>query len=114
LRKLILVAALLALLAIPAFAIGHGKAHGAGTGPAATACKSEQTADPAAFQTKYANKHGKHAFRRCVHQHEKQARETCRTERKADPAAFKTKYGNEKGKHAFRRCVRQHESDPVS
>jgi hypothetical protein len=115
LRKFTVLIALLALLAVPAFASGHAKRHhGAGVKPAVAACKSERQADPAAFKTKYANKKGKHAFRRCVAQHVRQARKTCRAERKADPAAFKTKYANEKGKHAFRRCVRQHEADPVA
>src|SRR3954453_11788745 len=88
--------------------------HQAGLKPAVAACKSERQADKAAFKTKYANKNGKHAFRRCVAAHVRQARKTCRAERKADPAAFKTKYGNKKGKHAARRCVRQHEADPVA
>jgi hypothetical protein len=116
LRKFTVLIALLALLALPAFASGHGRhhAHGAGVGPAAAACKSERAADPAAFKTKYANKNGKHAFRRCVAAHVRQAAKTCRAERKADPAAFKTKYANTKGKNAFRRCVRQHEADPVA
>jgi hypothetical protein len=117
LRKLIVLTAVLALLAIPAFAVGKsdggGKKH-SGVGPAVAACKSERDADPAAFKGKYANKNGRHAFRRCVHQHVRQARQACRAERDADPAAFKAKYGNEKGRHAFRRCVRQHEADPVS
>jgi hypothetical protein len=116
LRKFTVLIALLALLAVPAFASGHARhqAHGAGVGPAAAACKSERKADPAAFKTKYANKKGKRAFQRCVAAHVRQAAKTCRAERKADPAAFKTKYANKKGKHAFRRCVRQHEADPVA
>ena len=100
-------------LAVPGLAGAHGKAHKA-VGPAVQACKQERSADPAAFRAKYANKNGKHAFRRCVARHVRQAVKTCRAERKSDPAAFKTKYANAKGKHAFRRCVRQHESDPVS
>jgi hypothetical protein len=104
--------ALVALLAVPAFASGQGR-HAA-VKPAVAACKSERDADQAAFKTKYANKKGRHAMRRCVAQHVRQAVKTCRAERKADQAAFKTKYGNEKGRHAFRRCVRQHEADPVS
>ena len=109
--------ALLALLAVPAFASAHAKRHHhhrAGVGPALAACKSERQADPAAFKTKYANKNGKRAFRRCVAAHVRQARQTCRAEREADAAAFKTKYANKNGKHAFRRCVRQHEADPVA
>jgi cytochrome c2 len=114
LKKLIAIAALIAMMAVPAFASGHAKRHHAAVHPAVAACKSERQADPAAFKTKYANKNGKHAFRRCVAAHVRQAAKTCRAERKADPAAFKTKYANKKGKNAFRRCVRQHEADPVA
>jgi hypothetical protein len=115
LRRFIVLVALLALMAVPALASGHAKRHHhAGVGPAVAACKAERKADPAAFKTKYANKKGKHAFRRCVAAHVRQANKTCRAERKADKAAFKTKYANEKGKNAFRRCVRQHEADPVA
>jgi hypothetical protein len=114
-RKLVVVVALLALLAVPTFALGHGKAKGHhAAGPAVAACKAERQADPAAFKAKYANKKGNKAFKRCVARHVRQARETCRAERKADPAAFKAKYANKKGHHAFRRCVRQHEGDPVT
>jgi hypothetical protein len=118
LKKFTVLVALLALLAVPAFASGHAKKghhhHAAGVKQAAAACKAERTADPAAFKTKYGNKKGKHAFRRCVAKHVHQARKACRAERKADPAAFKTKYGNKKGKHAYKRCVRQHSGDPVA
>ena len=116
-KKFTVLVALLALLAVPAFASGHAKRHHhhrAGVGPAVAACKAERKADPTAFKAKYANKNGKRAFRRCVAAHVRQASKTCRAERKADKAAFKTKYGNKKGKNAFRRCVRQHESDPVA
>jgi hypothetical protein len=37
---------------------------------AAAQCRDERTADPAAFKTKYGNEKGRHAFRRCVRQHE--------------------------------------------
>jgi hypothetical protein len=114
LKKFTVLVALLALLAVPTLASGHAKRHHAGVGPAAAACKSERKADQAAFKTKYANKNGKHAFRRCVAAHVRQAAKTCRAERKTDQAAFKTKYGNKNGKNAFRRCVRQHEADPVA
>jgi hypothetical protein len=33
-------------------------------------CRAERKADTAAFKTKYGNKKGRHAFRRCVRQHE--------------------------------------------
>ena len=116
-KKFTVLVALIALLAVPAFASGHAKRHHhhrAGIGPAVAACKAERKADPTAFKTKYANKNGKHAFRRCVSAHVRQAGKTCRAERKADKAAFKTKYANKRGKNAFRRCVRQHEADPVA
>ncbi len=128
-RKLIIAASLLALIAaVPAFAAGHGNGNGngtrhhhlkgnglrAGVKPARIACSTEQAADPAAFNTKYANKKGRHAQHRCIVRHVRQARKTCRTERQNDPAAFKTKYASEKGRHAPRRCVRQHSADPVS
>jgi ribosomal protein L19E len=112
-RKLIVLGALIALLAVPSFAVGHGKHHPA-VKAAAAACKSERDADPAAFQAKYANENGKHAFRRCVRQHLRQAVKNCRAEREADRDAFKEKYANDNGRHAFRRCVRQHAGDPVS
>jgi hypothetical protein len=114
LKKLTVLVALLAIMAVPTLASGHARHRHAGLKPAIAACKSERQADKAAFKTKYANKNGKHAFRRCVAAHVRQARKTCRAERKTDPAAFKTKYANEKGKRAFRRCVRQHEADPVA
>ena len=114
-RKFIVLGVLLALLAVPALAVGNGKGkHHVSAKQAAAACRSERDADPAAFKTKYSNKNGKHAFRRCVRQHVRQAKQTCRAERKADPAAFKAKYGNKNGKRAFPRCVRQHEADPVT
>ena len=115
-RKFILFAASLALLAVPALAVGHGMAGGAHAvvEPAVTACKSERAADPAAFKAKYANEQGHNAMRRCVTRHLRQAGKACRAERKDDPAAFKTKYANEKGRNAFRRCVHQHAGDPVS
>jgi hypothetical protein len=116
LRKFIVLTALLALFAVPAFAAGHAKGGGndISAKEAVAACKAEREADPAAFKAKYANKKGHKASRRCIRRHVRQAKQTCRAERKADPAAFKAKYGNEKGHRAFRRCVRQHEADPVS
>jgi hypothetical protein len=111
--------ALVALLAVPALASGHGRHHVGhhrlGVRPAVAACKSERAADPAAFKTKYANKRGRRAGRRCVVAHVRQAARGCRAERKADSSAFRAKYGRgDRHRHAFRRCVRQHEGDPVS
>ncbi len=116
LRKFILFAALLALLAVPAIAVAHGKHAGARATakPAVTACQAERAADPAAFKAKYANKQGHRAMQRCVTRHVRQASKACRAERKADPAAFKTKYANAKGRNAFQRCVHQHSGDPVA
>jgi cytochrome c2 len=113
-KKLTVLIALLALMAVPAFASGHAKRHHRAVQPAVAACKAERKANPTAFKAKYANKKGKRAFQRCVAAHVRQAAKTCRAERKADPAAFKTKYANKHGKNAFRRCVRQHEADPVA
>ena len=70
---------------------------------AAASCRTERTADPAAFATKYGTgkKHA-NAFGNCVSQTAK----ACWTERKADPAAFKTKYGTNANKsNAFGKCV---------
>jgi hypothetical protein len=112
-RKTMLIAALVALVAFPASSSSNQRHRAAGTGQAAKACRAERDAGPAAFQAKYANKNGKRAFRRCVRQHVRAARKKCRAERKADPAAFKAKYANKNGKNASRRCVRQHAGDPV-
>jgi hypothetical protein len=110
-RKTLLTLALAAALAVPAIASGTSYApkHHYPTGPARQACKTERDDHPELFQTTYANKDGKHAFRRCVRQKVRAAVKGCREERKADRDAFREKYGNEKGRHAFRRCVRQNE-----
>lgn len=110
--KKLLVLTATAALALPAAAEAHKKP--VGHGAAAKACKAERTADPAAFQAKYANDRGKRAQQRCVRAHLRQARATCKAERAADPAAFKAKYANKKGKRAYRRCVRAHAGDPVA
>ena len=85
-------------------------------------CRTEQTADPAAFQTKYGtNGNGNNAFGKCVSTKAKtltneatkedvaadvSAAKACRTERTADPAAFKAKYGTNHNKsNAFGKCV---------
>jgi hypothetical protein len=87
-------------------------------------CRTEQAADPAAFDTKYGTNGNCHnAFGKCVSQTARalttestnqdvaadvKAAKACRTERTADPAAFKTKYGtNHNGRNAFGRCVSQ-------
>jgi hypothetical protein len=112
-RKLTTLVAVALMALAPAAANAH-RGHGVpGKQQAAAACKAERQADKDAFKAKYANKRGRHAFRRCVRQHLRQAAQTCRAERRADKDAFRTKYGNEKGRHAFRRCVRQHAGDPV-
>ena len=108
--------ALVVVLVFASVSVADAKRHhraAYGTGVAAKTCKTERTADPAAFKTKYANKNGKRAFQRCVRQHVRAAYKTCRAERAADLAAFKTKYGNKNAKRAFRRCVRQHADDAV-
>jgi hypothetical protein len=123
-RKLALFALLAVALAVPAFALASGDGHrgrdaqhrGAhGVARAAVAaCRSERTADPAAFKTKYANEKGKRAFRRCVRQHVRAAKKACRAERRSDGAAFRTKYADAKGRHAFRRCVSRHSGDAAT
>lgn len=114
-RKITSIAAAVALLAVPASADAHrGHHRAAGVLVAAKTCRTERQADPAAFKTKYANSRGRHAFRRCVVRHVRQARQTCRSERRADPAAFRSKYANQRGRRAFPRCVRQHAGDAVA
>jgi hypothetical protein len=85
---------------------------------AAASCRSERTADPAAFAIKYGTgkKHA-NAFGNCVSQTAKaaakaqqeattNAAKACWTERKPDPAAFKAKYGTNANKsNAFGKCV---------
>ena len=89
---------------------------------ASKACTAEQTADPAAFATKYGSngKPGsdgaaKNAFGKCVSSktHDSvaaaaaaaapSAAKACKADRKADPTAFATKYGKEA--NAFGKCV---------
>jgi hypothetical protein len=92
---------------------------------AASECKAERDADPAAFTTKYGSgKKGKNAYGKCVSQHAQQheqeaaaaqeqagqdqvsAARECRAERQADPAAFAAKYGTNGNKRdAFGKCV---------
>jgi hypothetical protein len=89
---------------------------------ASKTCTAEETADPAAFKTKYGTgKHGANAHGKCVSQTAKsetakavdhgvdadvKAAKACKTERKADPAAFRAKYGtNENKRNAFGKCV---------
>ena len=91
---------------------------------AAQDCKTERSADPAAFTTKYGTgKNGKNAFGKCVSQKASQktaktvksevkadvnAAQACKTERKADPQAFADKYGkNGNKRNAFGKCVSQ-------
>jgi hypothetical protein len=87
-------------------------------------CRSQQSADPAAFKAKYGTgKNGSNAFGKCVsqtaramtHQAESQqvsaennAAKACRSEQSQDPAAFKAKYGTNANKsNAFGKCVSQ-------
>jgi hypothetical protein len=104
-----------ALLAVPA--ANAGDAHRARhiVRVAIKECAKEKRADPVAFHEKY----GRHAMRRCVLTHVRDAihviraaARECRAERAADPVAFREKYGNRLGRHAFRRCVRVHLAVP--
>jgi hypothetical protein len=87
-------------------------------------CRSERSADPAAFRAKYGtNENGRNAFGKCVSEHarssseqtessevngEENAAEQCRSEQSSDPTAFRAKYGtNENGRNAFGKCVSQ-------
>jgi hypothetical protein len=89
---------------------------------AAQSCKAEESADPAAFKTKYGtNKNGSNAYGKCVSQTARaaaaeqvktetsadvSAAKSCKAERAADPAAFKAKYGTNKNQaNAFGKCV---------
>lgn len=89
---------------------------------AAKQCKTEQTADPAAFTTKYGtdpkghNAHGKCVSGKAKDQakadetretkDEVSASKSCKTERKADADAFAKKYGtNGNHRNAFGKCV---------
>ena len=79
---------------------------------AAKMCKAEKHADPAAFQTTYADD-GRHAMRNCKRANRDEARAIvaaataeCTAERTADPALFETTYGGKGGDNkAFRNCV---------
>ena len=88
------------------------------TSTAAAQCRTERTADPAAFAAKYGTgKNHANAFGNCVSKTAKaaaaqqqaatvNAAKSCWTERKADPAAFKAKYGTNANKsNAFGKCV---------
>ena len=111
-RKTLLTLGIAAALAVP------GLANGTSLAPkhyeAKQACKEERDADRDAFKERYANENGKHAFRRCVRQHVRQARRKCRAERDDGKAAFREKYGEENGEHAFHHCVIEHEGEPVA
>ena|SRR5579862_8499784 len=87
---------------------------------AASACRTERSADPTAFKAKYGtNRNKSNAFGNCVSQKAQATEQTeqqatinaaraCRTEQKADPAAFKAKYGTNANKsNAFGKCVSQ-------
>lgn len=85
-------------------------------------CRSQETADPSAFEDKYGTNHNKsNAFGKCVSQTaqsmtastestqvsaEDNAAQQCRSERAADPTAFKDTYGTNANKsNAFGKCV---------
>jgi hypothetical protein len=85
---------------------------------AASSCRSERAADPAAFAARYGTgKKGANAFGKCVSSKAKTAEakqvhatvnaaKDCRTEQQADPAAFKDHYGTNANKsNAFGKCV---------
>ncbi len=105
------VAALLALLAVPAVALGQPPA----AGKPGTDCTTQLAAmGPTTFKQTY-SPHGsaRSAMAQCVarftlieNQNVNNAAKTCRTEQAADPAAFMKKYGtNGNGHNAFGKCV---------
>src|SRR5919204_2575828 len=82
-----------------------------GRANAAAQCRSERSADPTAFATKYGSfgksvpAQAKAAAAARVHATINAAKD-CWTERQADPAAFKDKYGTNANKsNAFGKCV---------
>ena len=112
-RKTLLTLTLAAALAVPGLA--GGTSYAPKHYVAKDTCRSERETNKDAFREKYANENGKHAFRRCVRQHVRQARRTCRAEREiAGKEAFREKYGAETGEDAWYNCMREHEDDPVA
>jgi hypothetical protein len=114
-RKLIFVC-LLALLAIPAWAVA-GTPTPADQAAAVKQCSTERTAMGApAFKLLYGtNANKSNAFGKCVSKlaqqnakNQSNAAAQCRAERTADAAAFATKYGKgKKHANAFGNCVSQ-------
>ena len=112
-RKLIFVC-LLALLAIPAWAVA-GTPTPADQAAAVKQCSTERTAMGApAFKLLYGtNANKSNAYGKCVSalakqnaQNRSNASAACRSERAADPAAFAAQYGTGKNhKNAFGKCV---------
>lgn len=112
-RKLILIGSI-ALLALPAIALGAPPSHADRT-QASKQCRQERTAMGAATfgQTYGTNHNNRNAFGKCVsklaaanHAARVNAARACRTERSADAAAFKAKYGTNHNKsNAFGKCV---------
>jgi hypothetical protein len=104
-KKTWIVAALVALMALPAAATA--KHHSTDVKNASKYCKAQRALlGTDEFKAQYKNK-GK-----CVKQRVRElraARNECRTEREADPAAFEQNYGtNENHRNAFGKCVSQH------
>jgi hypothetical protein len=115
-RKFVVFAGLLGLMAVPAIAQADREEH-----PGAVRfCQAERARiGVAAFRAKYADRNGKHAFARCVAAHVRErgedrhdARQDCTAERNLiGVAAFRAKYGRgPRHKDAFRRCVRAHQA----
>jgi hypothetical protein len=113
-RKFVVLAGLLGVMAVPAIAQADRDEH-----PGAVRfCQAERVRlGVAAFRAKYADRNGKHAFARCVAAHVAEravdrhdARADCTAERGLiGVAAFRAKYGlAPSGKNAFARCVKAH------
>jgi hypothetical protein len=113
-RKLI-VAAALAVLAVPAVSFAQSATPTSTTPSAESQCRQQRDAiGKTAFADLYGTNATKsNAFGKCVSARAKansqansDAAKTCTTEQTADPAAFKTKYGTGKnGKNAYGKCV---------
>ncbi len=112
-RKLII--AVIALLAVPAFAVAGTSPTPADQAAAVKQCSTERNAmGVTAFKLLFGtNSNRSNAFGKCVsklaqqnEQNRSNAAAQCRTERAADPTAFAAKYGTgHKHANAFGNCV---------
>jgi len=114
-RRIALLAAFAALLAVPAFSLADPSPADQAT--AQKQCRDQRAAiGDKAFKDLYGtNKNKSNAFGKCVSKlasanaaDQANAAKACRAEQALDPAAFKAKYGTGKNKaNAFGKCVSQ-------